>query len=105
MKEKIENEKGRKGVCPEEIRHYALLEDPLTGGREREKWLIENRTNISPESEDWPDKIEVEKREKLEGRLREINIEVIRYEYGKHIEIEPYFEQIYNKKRVVQDFF
>lgn len=105
LKEKIENEKGRKEVYPEEIKHYALLEDPLTGGQEREKWLIENRTNISQESEDWPDKIEVEKREKLEGRLREINIEVIRYEYGKHIEIEPYFEQIYNRKRVVQEFF
>ena len=104
LKREVGNEKGRKEICPDDIKHYALLEDPLIRGREREKWLIENRQNITTESEDWPDKIEVEKREKLEGRLREINIEVIRYEHGEHTMIEPYFEGIYNKKRGMQDF-
>lgn len=104
LKEKMENEKERKGVCPEDIRNYALLEDPFEKGREYEKWLIENRTDITQGSKEQKDAFEVEKRGKLEGRLREINIEVIRYGHGKHVEIEPYFDEIYNKKRGVQDF-
>lgn len=104
LKEEVESAKEWKGIYPEEIRHYALLEDPLKGGREREEYLMGNSLNILPDSEDWPGKIEVEKRRKLEGRLREINIEVIRYGHDNHIEIESYFEEIYNRKRGIQDF-
>jgi hypothetical protein len=104
LKKEVEIAKGWKGVYPEEIRHYALLEDPMQGGMEREKWLIDNRNNIEQGSKDWRDVFELDKREKLERRLREINIEVIRYGHDNHIEIESYFEKIYNKKRGVQDF-
>lgn len=104
LKREVGIEKESKGVCLDDIRHYALLEDPLTGGIEQEKWLIENRRDITPESEDWADKIKVDKRAKLEGRLREINIGVIRYEHNNHTKVESYFEGIYNKKLGVQDF-
>jgi NAD-dependent SIR2 family protein deacetylase len=104
LKEAVESAKKWEGVYPEEIRHYALLEDALQGGREREEWLIDNRGNLEQASKDWQDAFEVEKREKLERRLRAINIEVIRYGHDNHIEIEPYFEDIYNRKRGVQDF-
>ena len=104
LKEEMENEKEIKEVCPKDIRHYALLEDPFEKGLEHEKWLIENRANFSQDSKKRQDALEVEKRGKLEGRLREINIEVIRYGHGKHAEIELYFDEIYNKKRGVQDF-
>ncbi len=104
LKEEIKNEKERKEVCPEDIRHYVLIEDPLEEGWEREKWLIDNREKIDQDSKDWQDVFEVEKQRKLEGRLREINIEVIRYGHGNHIEIEQYFEGIHNKKRGIQDF-
>lgn len=104
LKKEVENKKERKGVSPKDIRHYALLEDPLKEGREHENWLIENRAKINRGNKNWQDACEVEKRRKLEGRLREINIEVIRYGHDKHVEIEPYFEEICNKKRGVQDF-
>jgi NAD-dependent SIR2 family protein deacetylase len=104
LKEEVENEKEMKEVFPKDIKHYALLEDPFEKGREYEKWLIENRADFSQDSTERQDALEVEKRGKLEGRLREINIEVIRYGHDKHIEIEQYFEEIYNKKRGVQDF-
>jgi len=104
LKDKMENNKERREVYPKDIRHYALLEDPLEEGQEREKYLIEDSKNIDPKSEEWQDKLEVEKRIRLEERLREINIEVIRYGHGNHIEIESYFNDIYNKKRGIQDF-
>ena len=104
LKDEMENEKEMRGVCPEDIRHYVLLEEPVKGGWEQEKCLIENRAKIKPDSENWQDACKVEGREKLERRLREINIEVIRYGHDRHVEIEQYFEEIYNRKRGVQDF-
>ena len=105
LKEKMENtKKPKEEVCPEEIKHYALLENPFKEGQERERYLMENRLNILPENEDWPDKLKNEKREKLEKRLREINIKIIRYNHDNHKEIEPYFEGICNKKRSVENF-
>ena len=104
LKEEVENAKIWKGIHPNEIRHYALLGDPLAEGIERETWLIDNADNICNGSKDYQDALEVEKRRKLEGRLREINIEVIRYGHDNHIDIESFFENLHTRKRGIQDF-
>lgn len=91
-------------VLPEDIRHYALMEDPVKEGKERERWLQENQSNMKKGTKDWEDWREVDERTRLEEMLKQINVEVIRYEHGKHVEIEAYFEAICNKRRNVQDF-
>lgn len=91
-------------VLPEDVKHYALMEDPVLGGEEHEKWLWENRGDLKEETGDWKDWLALDKQARLEKRLKEIHVEVIRYGHDKHVEIEPYFEGIYNKRRNVQDF-
>ncbi len=61
-------------------------------------------SSIKKGTSDWQDLIKVKERSELEKRLKEIQIEVIRYPHERHVEIEPYFRGIYNKRRSVKDF-
>jgi NAD-dependent SIR2 family protein deacetylase len=91
------------GIKPDEIKHYALLEDPLKEDMEREKWLIENCNNLH-DDKDKQDADKVKKQTELEKRLREINVEIIRYKYESHIGIEPFFGAIHNKQLTVHNY-
>jgi hypothetical protein len=101
---KVINQQETENLHQEEINHYAFMEDPVRGGEDRERWLLDNVNTIKKETEDWRDLIKVKERTELEKRLRGIHIKVIRYPYEHYVEIEPYFKGIYNKKRSVQDF-
>jgi len=102
--EKALNRDEKENISPEEINHYALMEDPIKGGKERERRLLDNVNIIKEGKEDWRDLIKVKERSEIEKRLKEINIEVIRYPYERYVEIETYFKGIYNKRRSVKDF-
>lgn len=91
-------------IPPEYVKHYALIDDPIDGGEDRENWLRRNRGNIKEGSKEEKEIAAVDRREELETRLQNINIEIIRYEHEKHIQVESWFEQIHSKKRNAQDF-
>ena len=104
MLEKAKSKQETKNLSPKEVKHYALIEDPIEGGEDRERWLFDNINNIQEATTDWRDLKKVKERTDLEKRLKEINTEVIRYTHERHVEIEPYFKGIYNKRRSVKDF-
>jgi len=82
-----------------EIKHYAIIEYAVRGDEQRRRQLLNSANMFKEGSVDFREAEELKKSIKIEEQLRNINIEVIRYQHGKHKKVETMFEQIANKQR------
>jgi hypothetical protein len=79
-------------VSTEKIRHYALLGYAIPGDENYRNKLLDDRQQL-------PDKDKklamiLKTSMALEERLNRINVQVVRYEFDKHVEIHNWFERI-----------
>jgi hypothetical protein len=82
-----------------QIKHYAIVEYAVRGDEQRRQQLLNSATTFNEGSVDFREVEELKKSIKIEEQLRNINVEVIRYQHGNHLEVEKMFEQIAKKQR------
>ena len=78
----------------DQIKHYAIIEYAVRGDEQRRRQLLNCANMFEEGSVDFREAEELKKSIKIEKQLRNINIEVIRYQHGNHLEVEKMFEQI-----------
>ncbi len=90
-------------IDPNYVRHYALMPHAIPGSDEEREALLERMDQLGCDSEDYKRCLEYKKSRNIEKELKEIHIEVLRYEYGMHGEIEEWFEKINDGRRSSKD--
>lgn len=78
----------------QETQHYALMED-LPKLEDDDKWknIIKDHSLTQQQCEDLKND-NIMRKMRLEEKLKEMKINVIRYEHGKHVQLEEWFEEI-----------
>jgi hypothetical protein len=79
-------------IITEKIRHYALLPQAVPGDKNYKRRLLDDTQGLSNDEKTLT--AALKNSLALEDRLSRINVEVVRYEYGNHVEIHNWFEQI-----------